>query len=78
MTFDEALPLVKAGRHLTRTGWSGVKWIGICEGASFLAPSGVHARKIAPFIYMETTTQMPIPWIASQTDLLADDWFLIG
>lgn len=32
------------------------------------------ARKILPWIGMRTADESFVPWLASQTDLLADDW----
>jgi hypothetical protein len=33
-----------------------------------------NSKMTRPYIYMSTVDQDLVPWVASQTDLLADDW----
>ena len=33
-----------------------------------------HSKMTLPYIYMKTVQGDLVPWIASQTDMLADDW----
>lgn len=33
-----------------------------------------HSKMTRPYIYMRTADNQLIPWVASQTDLLAHDW----
>jgi hypothetical protein len=35
----------------------------------------VGGRRMAPFLEFATAQGDLVPWVASQTDLLADDWF---
>jgi len=80
MTFSTALYLLKEGRKLTRKGWNGK---GIYIAMCFPSPSTFVTQ---PFLYIDTTalvTNNPhapkgrVPWLASQTDLLAEDWTLM-
>ena len=67
MNFGEALEALKSGHRASRSGWNGRgMWIEIhlpCE-----------ERMTLPFIYMCTVTGDLVPWLASQTDVLAEDW----
>jgi len=33
-----------------------------------------HSKMTLPYIYMRTAEGHLVPWIASQTDILANDW----
>ena len=77
MKFGKALELLESGHSVFRTGWNGN---GIFIKVQF---PDKHSKMTAPYIYIDTTglqTDNPsaprviIPWLASQTDLLADDW----
>lgn len=70
--FPEALTWIKHQQHLLmfRTGWNGSgMWV------VHMPPStnsfGVHQRA---HLLMRTADGSMVPWVASQTDLLADDW----
>lgn len=77
MTFGKALELLKKGCKLRRKGWNG-KGIFIK-----LQKPDLHSFMTRPYIYIDTLkleTTNPdaprdrVPWLASQTDLLCDDW----
>jgi hypothetical protein len=77
MNFSLALELLKGGARLTRTGWNG-KELSI----SIQFPNE-NSKMTRPYIYMIIPSRVSegapkyfdnIPWLASQTDLLADDW----
>lgn len=77
MTFSRALEELKRGRKLCRAGWNG-KGIYI-----ELQRPDEHSKMTLPYIYIVTTglqSDNPnaprgvVPWLASQTDLLAEDW----
>lgn len=68
MTFSEALKLLKMGRAVARTGWNGRgMWIK-------LQVPDKDSKMSLPYIYMRTVKGHLVPWLASQTDLLEDDW----
>jgi len=80
MDFGEALRALREGHHLARKGWNG-------EGI-FIAirPIDDTSWMTEPYIYIDTTnlkTTNPdapkcrVPWLASQTDMLASDWFVL-
>ncbi len=80
LTFGLAIEALKAGKRVCRSGWNGK--------GMYLEhyPSNGWARLFgnttdianAPFIGMKTADNKLVPWLASQTDILAEDWTVIG
>lgn len=69
MNFGQALEALKLGKACCRTGWNGKgMWIGICQ------PADCAVAMTLSFLYMKTADDQLVPWLASQTDILADDW----
>jgi len=90
MDFGEALTALKQGKRVTRAGWNGPgQWI-VLVGASAIrveasrplgkaAPELVgHEVRYGAHIDIKTVQGTVVPWIASQTDVLADDWKIAG
>lgn len=86
MDFSQALNDLKSGHKLTRKGWNGkgmyiVLQAGYPEGIPINKntaeatdiPAGTVMR-FRPYLMMLTADGEFVPWVASQTDLLADDW----
>ena len=68
MTFDHALKAIKAGVRVVRKGWNG-------PGQYLeLQTPDKHSKMTLPYIYIRTVQGDLVPWLASQTDLLTDDW----
>jgi len=66
--FGNALTLLERGKKLTRAGWNG-------KGMYIeLQKPDKNSKMTRPYIYMKTAQNDLIPWVASQTDLLAKDW----
>ena len=83
MNFSEALTLIKEGKRVTRTCWNGKgMFIFLVNGSNFivnreplLSIMGEGAEvTYCPHIDMKTADDKVVPWLASQTDLLSDDW----
>lgn len=79
-TFGEALRYLKSGKRVARKGWNG-KGIFI-----ELQVPDEHSKMTHPYIYIDTTgldTTNPdapkdrVPWLASQTDMLSNDWVIV-
>ena len=83
MNFSWALNEIKAGKLLKRTGWNGR------DMYVYLVPGSTFSVNRPPLsLIMERGTQIDylshidmrsadgkyVPWLASQTDILADDW----
>lgn len=68
MDFSEALKLVRSGCSITREGWNG-------KGQFIqLQVPDPNSKMGLPYLYITTVDSKRVPWLASQTDLLADDW----
>jgi len=83
MNFSEALVLIKNGSRLTRLNWNGPgQFVFLVPGSTFIvnrAPLNVMFPPGTEIDYLShidiKTKQGPIvPWLASQTDILANDW----
>jgi hypothetical protein len=71
MDFSEALKAMKNGSRAARTGWNGKgMWIEIQSPDE-------NSKMTLPYIFMKTAQGDLVPWLASQTDLLAGDWQLL-
>lgn len=87
MTFSDALQLIKAGGKLAREGWNGKEmFIFLVPGSIFVVnrppllgiyPEGTTINYHA-HVDMRTADGTIVPWLCSQTDLLADDWGVVG
>ncbi len=66
--FGQALMTLRQGNRVARYGWNG-KNMWIC-----LQFPDVKSKMTLPYIYMKTAQGDLVPWLASQTDLLASDW----
>lgn len=86
MTFSDALRLVKMGVPVRRAGWNGKGlFIFMVQGSSFtvnrpplneLFPEGTIID-YRGHIDMKTVDGSIVPWVASQTDLLGEDWEVV-
>lgn len=81
MTFEKALEILKQGGRVYREGWNG-------KGMELMIifpwdTSDMTRRYIAMVIHPNSTKQFEgklnegiemVPWLPSQTDLMAEDW----
>ena len=81
MDFGKALHELKCGRQVAREGWNG-KGIFI-----ELQRPDENSKMTSPYIFIDTTglqtdnkaaPKSRVPWLPSQTDMLADDWLDVG
>lgn len=91
MSFGEAVDALKAGLKVQRTGWNGKgMWLVLVEGTeavNFVDGSAYHRAgldggEILPHIDMYTVNangrRAMLPgWVASQTDILSEDWLVV-
>lgn len=71
LNFGDALSLLRDGYSVTRDGWNG-------PGQYLrLQTPGPKSKMTLPYIYITTVQGDLVPWLASQTDLLASDWKLV-
>jgi len=83
MNFGEALAALKEGRRVSRSGWNGKgMFLFLVAGSNFtvnreplLSIMGAGAIvTYRPHIDMKDAEGKVVPWLASQTDILAEDW----
>lgn len=68
LNFGSALNLLTQGTRVARKGWNGKgMYIELQEPDDF-------SKMTLPYIFMSTVTGDLVPWLASQTDILALDW----
>lgn len=74
MDFSTALIHLKNGHKVARRGWNGKGlWLE-------LQLPDAHSKMTLPYVFMSypndsvNTPGARVPWLCSQTDMLADDW----
>lgn len=88
MNFGHALVALKDGKKVARNGWNGkgmflilvagTKDAKLTEGTPYEKALKSNITTINPHIDMYTATKEFQPgWLASQTDMLADDWCIV-
>lgn len=82
MNFGEAIELLKKGQMVQRQGWNGNGMhLYLEDMLSYTISEGVfkgERRIYQPCIVMFTAQQQHQPgWLASQADMLAEDWEIV-
>lgn len=86
MNFESALSAIKSGEKVAREGWNGKgMFVFLVPGSHFevsrppllgIYPAGTpidyHAH-----VDMKTANGQIVPWLCSQTDMLAEDWEIV-
>ena len=68
MSFGEAIERLRAGDKVCRVGWNGKgQWLA-------LQVPDKNSKMTLPYIYIHTVAGDLVPWVVSQTDVLATDW----
>ena len=71
LNFSDALEAVKAGDSIQREGWNGKDLTVKIQ----VPDSG--SKMTLPYLYIEYPDGRRCPWLASQTDILAEDWRVV-
>lgn len=86
MDFSQALIAVRSGGKISREGWNGEGMYVVLQKGY---PEGIAINKntaeatgepegtmmsFLPYLMMMTADGAFVPWVVSQTDLLAEDW----
>jgi hypothetical protein len=83
MNFGDALAIVKVGGRVARSGWNGKNmFIFLVPGSRFtvnreplLSILGAGTEvDYHGHVDMRTANGQIVPWLCSQTDMLAEDW----
>jgi hypothetical protein len=84
--FGVALQLMKEGEKVARSGWNGKGMflfinpgseVKVSEGRPLASAFDIGTPvRMSPYIMIKTADDelTCVPWLASQTDLLAEDW----
>lgn len=79
-SFGDAIEHMKNGRKVARLGWNGKKqYIQLATGISYKSPDGENVNCDHDAIGNKTiafvgTSGVQMGWLASQADMLAEDW----
>jgi hypothetical protein len=85
MTFGDAIEALKKGAKLARRGWNGKGMFLYYVPANAYPPSTDVAKEAfggenvpySAYIAMKTAQDNVVPWLASQTDMLSEDWYIV-
>ena len=94
MSFGLAIEALKKGHAVARKGWNGKgMWLALSPGVKALPASAFWAppnrayaegrpdgcAEVLPSITMKTASgEIMMGWLASQTDMLSDDWEIVA
>ena len=83
MTFGVAIEAAKKGKRIARKGWNGKgQYVELAKAISYKSPAGavVNAEHDAignQALAFVGTSGVQMGWLASQADMLADDWEIV-
>jgi len=93
MDFGGAIKAIKEGKKVARLGWNGKSmWIALGKGNPALqaeafwnehsrafAESNGGTAEVLPYILFKTADgKILMGWLASQTDMLCEDWIIVN
>lgn len=82
-TFGEAIRQLKNGKKVARKGWNGKKqFIQLATAISYKSPDGEivnceHEAIGNKAIAFVGTSGVQMGWLASQADMLSEDWYIV-
>ena len=71
MKIGAALEALQDGYSVQREGWNGPD-----QSLELQTPDD-NSIMTLPYIFINTVDKEKVPWLASQTDILADDWTIL-
>jgi len=89
MNFGNAIDALKDGDRVSRKGWNGAgMFVYYVPAAAYPAQRNDKGTMIGRFpgdmvpyrayLAMKTVDNEVVPWTISQTDALAEDWFIVS
>ena len=83
-SFSDALEAVKSDYKIQRQGWNGKKMyvylVNKHDLPVVIKPCVISfdtGYESLPFLVLKTADNKLVPWLASQTDILAEDWMVL-
>ena len=83
MTFSMAIEAAKKGKRIARKGWNGKgQYVELAKAISYKSPTGAvmnaeHDAIGNQALAFVGTSGVQMGWLASQADMLADDWEIV-
>lgn len=86
LSFGHAIAALKVGARVARAGWNGKgMFLFLVPGSTFRVNRppllGIYQEgteiNYCPHIDMKTADGKVVPWLASQSDVMADDWMVL-
>ena len=84
MNFGLAIEAVKMGKKIARAGWNGKnQYVELGHDFSYTAPGDIPVRPVqhldidSQALVFVGTRGRQVGWLASQADMLADDWMIV-
>ena len=80
LTFGEAIQLMKKGAKIARKGWNGKgQYVELATNVSYKSPNGTvtnvdHKDMGNKALAFVGTSGVQLGWLASQADMLSEDW----
>lgn len=72
MGIGQAVAALREGKRIARAGWNGKT-----QYLELQVPDA-HSKMTLPYVYIRTVQGDLVPWLCSQTDLLATDWVVLA
>ena len=81
-SFGDAIKYMKRGLKVKRKGWNGknmyIRYVELYTDKAYrVIEQETTDGTLQPYIAMKTSDNGFIPWLASQTDMLAEDWVFV-
>ena len=84
MNFGLAIEAAKMGKKIARAGWNGKnQYVELGHDFSYIAPGDIPVRPVqhldigSQALVFVGTRGRQVGWLASQADMLADDWMIV-
>lgn len=86
LNFGDAVTALKDGKKVARSGWNGKgMFLYHVPANNYKATTDVAKKEwgedafvpYGAYIAMKTAQNNVVPWLASQTDVLAEDWEIV-
>ena len=82
MDFGDALKALKDGNKVAREGWNGknqyIRYVDPYDDKAYrVTECNPIDGTLYPFLAIKTNYNGFVPWLASQTDMLTEDWYIV-
>ena len=85
LNFGDAMTHLKTGYCVARENWNGKgMWLALIKGTAVQQAIGDcygnngETFPVLDAVYMKTVDEKLVPWLCSQTDMLAEDWTILA